>query len=70
MIKKEDYIVIHRLKSQGISNRKIAKILGINRKTVAKRLKEEQIKPYTKRDYLSKLNQYENYIIKKNKTKK
>ena len=40
MIKKEDYIVIHRLKSQGISNRKIAKILGINRKTVAKRLKK------------------------------
>ncbi len=44
MISKEEFVVIHTLYSQGFSIRQISKILGLNRKTVSRRLKEEVLK--------------------------
>ncbi len=51
MISKEEFVVIHALRSQGLSIRQISKILGLNRRTVSRRLKEEDLKPYPKRSY-------------------
>ncbi|WP_052297307.1 IS21 family transposase [Hippea maritima] len=62
MISKEEFVVIHTLHSQGLSIRQISKILGLNRRTVSKRLKEEDLKPYSKRSYPSKLDGYKDYI--------
>jgi len=41
--------MIHTLKAQGYSIRAIARMTGLNRRTVFKRLKEESLKPYKKR---------------------
>lgn len=41
MIDKEEYTVIHTLHKRGYSIRSIAKTLGLNRRTVSKRLKEK-----------------------------
>ena len=54
--------MIHTLRSQGLSIRQISKILGLNRRTVSKRLKEEDLKPYPKRSHPSKLDDYKDYI--------
>ncbi|WP_025209791.1 IS21 family transposase [Hippea sp. KM1] len=62
MISKEEFVVIHTLYSQGFSIRQISKILGLNRRTVSRRLKEEDLKLYPKRSYPSKLNDYKGYI--------
>ncbi len=62
MISKEEFVVIHTLYSQGLSIRQISRILGLNRRTVSKRLKEEDLKPYPKRSYTSKLDDYKGYI--------
>lgn len=62
MISKEEYIVIHTLKKQGCSIREIARRMGIDRRTVSKRLKEEELQPYKKRVYPSKLDNYKEYI--------
>ena len=35
---------------------------GLNRRTVAKRLKEEELKPYKKRSCKSKLDDFKGYI--------
>ena len=40
MISKGDYIVIHELYEKGYSIRKIAKMLKIDRKTITRRLKQ------------------------------
>ena len=55
MISKEEFVVIHTLYEYGISIRRIAYMLGINRRTVSKRLKEKDLEPYSKRTYPSKL---------------
>ncbi len=65
MISYEEYIVIHTLNKQGYSNRAIAKMLGIDRRTVAKRLQEEEMQGYKKRAYPSKLDRYKEYIDKR-----
>ncbi len=62
MISKEEFVVIHTLYSQGFSIRQISKILGLNRRTVSRRLKEEDLKPYPRRNYPSKLDDYKDYI--------
>ena len=54
--------MIHSLKAQGYSIRAIARMTGLNRRTVSKRLKEESLKPYKKRKVKSKLDNYKEYI--------
>ena len=65
MITKEEFVMIHTLKSQGYSIRAIARMTGLNRRTISKRLKGKSLKGYKKRDYISKLDAYKNYIIKR-----
>lgn len=65
MITKEEYIVIHTLYKKGYSIRKIASIVGLNRRTVSKRLKEKDLEPYSKREYESKLDPFKTYIKKR-----
>lgn len=62
MISQEEYIVIHTLRTQGHSIRSIARITGIDRRTISKRLQEEEMKPYKERTYPSKLDPYKGYI--------
>ncbi|AEE13732.1 Integrase catalytic region [Thermodesulfobium narugense DSM 14796] len=57
--------MIHTLYAQGVSIRKIAHMLGINRRTVSKRLKEKDLEPYSKRTYPSKLDKFKDYINKR-----
>lgn len=65
MIDKEEFTVIHTLHKRGYSIRAISKIVGLNRRTVSKRLKEEELKPYKKVEYKSKLDPYKKYIIQR-----
>ena len=62
MISKEEFIVIHTLKKQGCSIREIARRMGMDRRTVSKRLKEGDLQPYKQRIYPSKLDNYKEYI--------
>ena len=54
--------MIHSLKAQGYSIRAIARMTELNRRTASKRLKEESLKPYKKRKFKSKLDNYKEYI--------
>lgn len=54
--------MIHTLKTKGYSNRAIAKAMGIDRRTVAKRLKESSLQGYKKRSYASKLDAFKPYL--------
>ena len=62
MIQTEEFIVIHTLHKQGHSIRSIAKITKLDRRTVAKRLKEEEMKPYEKRSYQSLVDPFKDFI--------
>jgi len=62
MIQTEEFIVIHTLHKQGHSIRSIAKITKLDRRTVAKRLKEEEMKPYKERKYKSFVDPFKEYI--------
>ena len=62
MINKEEFTMIHTLHKRGYSIRSIAKIVGLNRRTVSKRLKERELQPYKKIVYKSKLDPYKEYI--------
>ncbi|MCF6200702.1 MAG: DDE-type integrase/transposase/recombinase [Hydrogenimonas sp.] len=62
MISKEEFVMIHTLKSRGYSIHAIAKAMGLDRRTVAKRLKEKELKSYRKRHYASILDRYKPYI--------
>ncbi len=65
MISKEDFIVIKALYKKGYSVRKIALITKLNRRTVTKRLKEEELKPSSRTvTKVSKLEAYKPYILK------
>ena len=57
--------MIHSLYAQGHSIRSIARITGINRRTISKRLKEKEMKPYKQRSYNRKLDPYKEYIDKR-----
>ncbi len=63
MIDKEEFTVIHTLHKRGYSIRAISKIVGLNRRTVSKRLQEKNLKPYKKVEYKSKLDPYKKYIV-------
>ncbi|EQB38746.1 hypothetical protein M947_08715 [Sulfurimonas hongkongensis] len=63
MIDKEEFTVIHTLRKRGYSIRAISKIVGLDRRTVAKRLQENTLQPYKKVIYKSKLDPYKEYII-------
>lgn len=65
MIDKEEFTVIHTLHKRGYSIRAISKIVGLNRRTVSKRLQEKDLKPYKKVEYKSKLDPYKKYIIQR-----
>jgi transposase len=65
MIDKEEFTVIHTLHKRGYSIRAISKIVGLNRRTVSKRLKEKELKPYKKCEYKSKLDPYKKYILQR-----
>jgi transposase len=55
--------VIHTLHKRGYSIRAISKIVGLDRRTISKRLKEKELKPYRKIKYKSKLDKYKDYIV-------
>ncbi|GGD48181.1 transposase [Malaciobacter pacificus] len=57
--------MIHTLHKRGYSIRAISKIVGLNRRTVSKRLKEKELKPYKKCEYKSKLDPYKKYILQR-----
>ena len=63
MINKEEFTVIHTLHKRGYSIRAISKIVGLDRRTISKRLKEPKLQPYKKITYKSKLDPYKEYII-------
>jgi transposase len=65
MITYEEFTVIHSLYAQGHSIRSIARITGMDRRTISKRLKEKEIKPYRQRLYSSKLDPYKEYMDKR-----
>jgi transposase len=62
MISKEEFVMIHTLKAKGYSIRAIAKAVGLDRRTVAKRLKEPSLQGYKKRSYASKLDAFKPYL--------
>lgn len=62
MISKEEYIVIYTLHKQGHSIRAIARITGLHRNTIAKRLKQTEFKAYKSREYKSILDPCKDYI--------
>ena len=62
MIQTEEFIVIHTLHKQGHSIRAIAKITKLDRRTVSKRLKEEEMKPYEERFYKSLVDPFKDFI--------
>jgi transposase len=63
MINKEEFTVIHTLHKRGYSIRAISRIVGLDRRTISKRLKEKDLKSYKRYRYKSKLDPYKNYII-------
>lgn len=65
MINKEEFTVIHTLYKRGYSIRAISKIVGLNRRTISKRLQEKDLKPYKKIEYKSKLDLFKDYIIER-----
>lgn len=63
MISQGEFIMIHELKKQGYSLRQIARISGLDRKTVCSRLKEHELKRNKRRRMSSKLDPYKSFII-------
>lgn len=65
MINDREFLMIHELYKRGHSVRSIAKLLNIDRKTVAKRLKEVALLPTTRNNKQSKLEPYKAYITER-----
>ncbi len=65
MITREEYVVIHTLYKQGYSIRGISKIIGLDRRTISKRLKQSESVGYKTREYKSKLDPFKDYINKR-----
>ena len=65
VISKGDFIVIHDLNKMGYSNRAIAKLLNIDRRTVSKKLRESSYQAPASRTVqkLSLLDPYKKYIL-------
>jgi transposase len=62
VVSNEEFFMIHELYKRGNSIRNIAKILNIDRRTIAKRLKEVALLPVTRNNKQSKLEPYKTYI--------
>ncbi|WP_281847534.1 IS21 family transposase [Nitratiruptor tergarcus] len=65
MITYEEFVMVHTLYRQGYSIRAIARMTGLDRRTVSKRLKEDKLLPRKPRVYKSKLDPYKEYIKKR-----
>jgi transposase len=66
MLQKEQWMQIHVLKAQGVSEREIARRLGISRNTVARYLASEEVPRYKQRDPRpTKLEAFETYIVER-----
>ena len=65
MISYEEFTVIHTLHKKGYSIRKIAQIVGLDRRTVSKRLNEDSFGKYKQRRYKSKIDPFKEYIQKR-----
>lgn len=64
MLQKEQWMQIHVLKAQGVSEREIARRLGISRNTVARYLSAEDVPRYKPREPRpAKLGAFEAYIL-------
>jgi len=63
MITYEEFVMIYTLHRQGYSIRAIAKMTNLNRRTVSKRLKEEELKPRKKVVYKSKLDPFKDIMF-------
>lgn len=57
--------MIHTLHAKGYSIRAIAKIMGLDRRTVSRRLKQDELTSYKSRNYKSILDPYKDYINKR-----
>lgn len=57
--------MIHTLHAKGYSIRGIAKIVGLDRRTVSRRLKQAELTPYKPKKYQSILDPYKDYINKR-----
>jgi transposase len=62
MITYEEFVMIHTLHKQGYSIRAIARMTGLDRRTISKRLKEKELMPRKKVEYKSKLDPFKEYI--------
>lgn len=62
MIKLEDWVMIKHLHKEGVPISRIAEELGINRKTVAKAIKDEERPEYKRQHRGSMLDPYKDYI--------
>jgi transposase len=63
VISKEDFFMLHELYKKGYSIRKMAKILKLNRRTVSRRLVEDELKKSTRSSAkISKLDPYKPFI--------
>ncbi|MEG6510996.1 IS21 family transposase [Desulforamulus ruminis] len=66
MVKSEEFFMIRDLKSKGMNITQIAQELDLDRKTVAKWLKSDQLPVYRQKvGYGSKLDNYKTYIIER-----
>lgn len=64
MLQKEQWTQIHVLKAQGVSEREIARRLGISRNTVARYLSAEEVPRYKPREPRpTKLGAFEAYSV-------
>lgn len=66
MLQKDQWMQIHVLKAQGVSEREIARRLGISRNTVARYLAAEDVPRYKQRDPRpTKLEAFETYVVER-----
>ncbi|MFM0140964.1 helix-turn-helix domain-containing protein, partial [Caballeronia grimmiae] len=66
MLQKEQWMQIHVLKAQGVSEREIARRLGISRNTVTRYLSAEEVPRYKQRaPRATKLDAFETYVVER-----
>lgn len=65
MITHEKFIAIHTLHKQCKSIREISRLIGLDKRTISKRLKQNSLEPRKKRTYTSILDPFKAYIKKR-----
>lgn len=65
MISEKDFIVLHELHKKGYSNREIATLLKMDRKTVAKRLAQKELGAIERNKGPSKLDDFKEFLSKR-----